>query len=230
MRSQKRPCIGVTGPDQGHWPSWFFIWVSLWLAGARMLRLRPNKPHYGTRIDGLIISGGTDVDPARYAKQRKPHYPYDEARDQLEISWLQQAESQRLPILGICRGAQLLNVVRGGSLYMDIKLVCETAQYPGNFLSKIIARKTVRIKQDSRLHHIFRAHLTRVNSLHRQSIDRLGDGLVVTAWEENSIVQAVELTDSAGLFLLGVQWHPEFMPQNKRQRRLFRQFVKQARQ
>lgn len=225
--TRQRPLIGVTGPDAGHGVSWFFIWLGLQLAGAHMVRFTPKTPKYECKIDGLICSGGTDIDPLRYGKERKPNYFYNMPREDMERQWLAYAADHKLPILGICRGAQLLNVVHGGSLFLDIRLVCETAKYPGGAISKIFYRKPAIVKQGSLLESIMQEQLIQVNSLHRQSLDSIGAGLTVTSWEENKIVQAIEgePTDS---FKLGVQWHPEFMPFSAQQRRVFKAFVKQA--
>ena len=229
MTSPRKPLIGVTGPDRDHWPSWFFIWLGLRRAGACVVRLRPNKPRYDLKLDGLVISGGTDVDPERYGKDRKINYVYDHARDELERTWFTVARQHKLPVLGICRGAQLMNVTLGGSLYMDIKLVCETARYPGNFLSQMFFRKSVIVKQGSQMQAMLGTQLARVNSLHRQSLEEIGSGLTVTAWEENTIVQAVE-GSAHETFMIGVQWHPEFMPFSNSQQNIFRQLVAHAKE
>lgn len=224
-----RPLIGVTGPDKGHWLSWHCIRASITLAGGRMVRLTPKRPRYHLPLDGLIISGGGDVDPTHYGKERKHHYTYDPARDELEMRWVHEAMTHRLPLLGICRGAQLINICLGGTLYLDIKLVCETAQYPDTILSKVFARKPVVIEENSLLGRIFQSEVAMVNSLHRQSLEVIGQGLTVTAREENGIVQAVEGTDPEH-FLLGVQWHPEFMLNTKKQRLIFRTMLSYIRQ
>lgn len=225
---KKQPLIGVTGPDKNHRVSWSTIAANLFLAQARMVRLTPESPQFGLALDGLIVSGGRDIDPELYGKPRKSGYPYDFGRDALEMRWAHQALSREMPLLGLCRGAQMINISLGGSLHLDIKLVCESARYPDTILSKIFARKPVVVKSGSLLHRILRREVIKVNSLHRQSLDRIGEGLVITAQEENKIIQAVESTDS-GRFLLGVQWHPEFMLDAGRQRRIFRMFVHYAR-
>lgn len=226
-KHHQRPLIGVTGPDHRLFLSWWFIRLSLALAGARMVRLTPSRPHDDAVLDGLIVSGGTDVDPLLYGKARKEKYRYLPARDAMETQWIRRAMEARMPLLGICRGVQLINVVRGGTLHLDIKLVCETARYPNSIWRKIFARKPVLIHEDSLLAKLFGVRETLVNSLHRQSLDVIGQGLTVTAWERNTIVQAVEGTDPQH-FLLGVQWHPEFMISSAKQRRVFARFVREA--
>jgi putative glutamine amidotransferase len=224
---KKAPLIGVTGADLNHHLSWWFIAANLRLAGARMLCISPKHPHYNTPLDGLIVSGGRDIDPVLYGKQPKTNYFYDRERDTLEMTWINHALENRIPLLGICRGAQMLNVCLGGTLYMDIKLVCETAKYPNTVWSKVFARKPVAIREGSALHTLVGREAARVNSLHRQSLENIGKGLTVTAWEENRIVQAVE-GEEYGNFLIGVQWHPEFMIHSRTQRRFFRRLVAEA--
>ncbi len=223
------PVIGVTGPDYNHRMSWNFLHAVLKLYGARMLRLRPHEPHQGMPVDGLILTGGRDIDPLRYEGERLPNHRYDFDRDAMEIEWLDRAFSRRIPILGICRGAQLINVYKGGSLYQDIRLVCETARHPHTIWSKVFFRKPVVIKPDTLLFSILGAEAAMVNSLHRQSINTLGEGLVISAQEENRIVQAIEGIDSLQ-WLLGVQWHPEFMIGSRLQRKIFQAFLRRARQ
>ena len=224
-----RPRILITGPNDGHRLSWWCITLSLWIAGARVLRATTNRPQEDASVQGILISGGTDVLPERYGAQRKQNYQYDEPRDAVETAWITRAFAEKIPLLGICRGVQLMNVCRGGTLYMDIKLVCETARHPGGMWSKIFIRKPILVKDGSKLARWFRVPALMVNSLHSQSLAKIGDGLQVTAWEENNIVQAVEGTDPTH-FLLGVQWHPEFMLLAGRQRRVFRKFVAAAKQ
>ncbi len=229
MAGGLKPLIGVTGALFNHAMSWRFIEMNLRLAGARMVRLHARHPQYFLPLDGLIVSGGRDIDPKLYGKEPKENYFYDHARDTLELEWLRHALKRKIPILGICRGAQLLNICLGGTLYMDIKLVCETAKYPNTVWSKVFARKPVVLKDDSVLHMLMGAHAARVNSLHRQSLERIGEGLEVTAWEANGIVQAVEGA-ARDHFILGVQWHPEFMINSRRQRSIFRKLKTEAAQ
>jgi putative glutamine amidotransferase len=148
---------------------------------------------------------------------------YDPDRDQLEKKVIRHAIYYQLPVLGICRGAQLLNVVLGGSLHQNI----------GHFYTEetsnvrsILPRKTIELNRSSQLHSILQTHACQVNALHNQSIDKLGDDLLVSAAEPSGVVQAIE--KSSHPFCLGVQWHPEYMPQSKTQQGLFRALVRRA--
>jgi putative glutamine amidotransferase len=150
---------------------------------------------------------------------------YDPERDQLEKSLIQHALYQQLPTLGICRGAQLMNVVLGGSLHQDIGhfYTEETSN-----IRSILPRKTIAITQGCHLQEIIGTQSCFVNALHNQSIDRLGEDILVSAVEPSGVIQAIEKHDQR--FFIGVQWHPEYMPQSNRQQGLFRGLARCARE
>ena len=149
------------------------------------------------RMDALVLTGGTDVDPARYgaAVPCATTPPLDPARDAVELALLDAALQRGRPVLAICRGLQLLNVSRGGTLHAHL------ANHPGG------VRHDVAIEPGSALAALYGA-TTSVNSLHHQSVDRIGRDLVITARAPDGVVEGVELP---GVALLGVQWHPEQM-------------------
>lgn len=251
-----RPLIGITGPDRGGLAAWLAAAWAVRRAGGRPLRLRPGRPREGVALDGLIVGGGADVsgllhpDPpdaasaaVRVARPWRRWLPLllapllyllrralstlrspspDPDRDRLEQRLLEACLAEGRPVLGICRGAQLLNVVRGGRLHRDLAdFYVETPQ-----LRTLLPQKTVDITADSRLAQILGRRRCRVNALHRQAIARLGEGLVVSAREANRVIQAVE--DPAQAFVIGVQWHPEYLPQRPEQRALFTALVAAA--
>jgi len=147
----------------------------------------------------------------------------DIARDELEGRMIEEADDRELPMLGICRGAQLINVRRGGRLHQDLKdFYVETPQ-----LTTVLPYKPIAIEAGSRLAAVLRRTECRVNSLHRQAISETGAGIAVVAREEAGVVQAIE--DSERAFLIGVQWHPEYLPQRPEQRRIFKRLVECAR-
>ncbi len=147
----------------------------------------------------------------------------DDDRDALESRLIKTADEKRLPMLGICRGAQLINVQRGGRLYQDLKdFYIETPQ-----LTTILPHKIIRVESDSRLAGVLGRNRCRVNALHRQAISEAGDDIQIVAREESGVVQAIE--DSNRPFLIGVQWHPEYLPQRPEQRRIFKRLVECAR-
>lgn len=223
----KRPRIGVTEPEGQFRLSWLCIALAVTLGGGVPVRLTASRPRYeDPTIGGLILAGGTDVNPARYRAMPKEHYLYDMARDEMEFAWLKQAKERHLPVLGICRGAQLINIARGGDLHIDIRKIYEKANYPNGTLARIFYRKRVFVKPGTLLRRLIGEEHSRVNSMHTQSINRLGDGLKIGAEEANSIVQAVE--DPSLPMFMGVQFHPEYMIYAARYRRLFRQVVELA--
>ncbi len=211
----KRPLIGVTGPDTRLPLAWWFIRWGLFRAGARAVRLTPTRPTPPQVLDGVIISGGDDIDPGLYLPDAPDTAPMDAARDAFEIDTLKRLLDRDIPILGICRGAQLINVVLGGTLHSDLRRIrVKTSNRRTPF-----ARKTLRLEPDSRLAGILGCERTRINSLHHQAIAELGDGLRVVGRDLDGIVQAVEHSDRR--FLMGVQWHPEYLPLRRQQRALF---------
>lgn len=147
----------------------------------------------------------------------------DADRDALELELLERAVAQRLPVLGICRGAQLINVYFGGTLHRDLSEFYQ--ETPAEWT--ILPRKRIRIEPESRLAGLLGSQACFVNALHRQAVDRLGAGLRVAARESTDVVQAIEHTEQA--FLIGVQWHPEYLLHLPEQQRLFAALIAAAR-
>ncbi|MDG5767616.1 gamma-glutamyl-gamma-aminobutyrate hydrolase family protein [Balneolales bacterium ANBcel1] len=146
----------------------------------------------------------------------------DKQRDDLEWKLIDMAVQKQIPILGICRGAQLLNVYHKGTLYQD--LANYYRERPN--VSTIYPRKPVTLDPESRLHAIIGKDVTRVNSLHNQAVKQPGEGIHVVARELDGVAQAVEHRTYP--FMIGVQWHPEYLPQVPSQRRLFDELVQSA--
>jgi putative glutamine amidotransferase len=161
-----------------------------------------------SRLDGLIISGGPDVEPGRYGQQAGPQTTIVRPeRDEAEIALFRAALAAGVPVLGICRGMQLMNVALGGTLIQHLPDVVRNDSHsptPGT-----MAEHKVTVGPSgsrSRLAGIIGEGTHVVPTHHHQGIDRLGDGLVATAWAEDGTVEAAEL---GGVFAIGVQWHPE---------------------
>jgi len=171
-----------------------------------------NARDYVASLDGLLLQGGSDVSPESYGKSPlDPAWNGDRIRDRYEIELLREFVSQGKPVLGVCRGAQLINVAFGGTLYQDIP-----TQIPGAIAHRDFAvyddlSHAVRLEPGSLLAQLYpgagEAH--EVTSIHHQAIDALGDGLVVEARSvPDGVIEAVRWTGAS--YVVGVQWHPEF--------------------
>jgi len=181
---------------------------------------RATLSQYLDRLDGLVFTGGLDVPPDSYGQPKHPRteecHPSRWANDRL----LAQLVLERpMPVLAICMGVHLLNVVYGGTLIQHLETEVQHApKDPGNdSLHSIV------LEEDSRLFQILGATEVEVNSAHHQAVGKLAPGLRVVARAADGIVEAVEMTDRA--FFLGVQWHPERIFERPEQRRLFEAFV-----
>ncbi|HEX2093838.1 MAG TPA: gamma-glutamyl-gamma-aminobutyrate hydrolase family protein [Longimicrobiaceae bacterium] len=184
---------------------------------------------------GLVLTGGEDVDPARYGQEPHPELgTVNRPRDEIEFAALGEALRRRMPVLAICRGCQLLNVAMGGTLYQDLP-----SQRPGRIHHEQTAPwnhrwHQARVEPGSRLHGIFGTGELSINSFHHQAVDRLAPGLEATVWSEDGIVEGVEARDYPWVY--GVQWHPErgeaHAPGDERDpdRRLFWALVQAARE
>lgn len=219
-----RPLIGVTTSRRGGWRSYLMHRLALMRAGARSVRLTPGDSLPKEPLQGLVIGGGDDIGAEIYGGQVLPDVRIDPDRDKLELGLLRAALPMGLPVLGICRGSQMINVALGGTLHTDIYEVYVQAPK----MRTVLPRKSVTIMPDTALDRILRCNPCQVNALHHQSVDKLGEGLRIAAQDESGIVQAVE--SETAPFLLGVQWHPELLVWKKSQQRLFAALAEASRQ
>lgn len=218
--------IGVTTGRSANATAYTAVTFGVWLAGGRPVRISPiHNIDLVREISGLVVTGGVDVNPRLYGEKNVASGIPEPERDALEVECLEMAFAADVPVLGICRGAQLLNVVRGGSLYQDVPSVFDGFLPTKSTLGKIFVRRQAEVEQDSKLADVLGRHgALWVNSLHHQAVNRLGYGLRVVAQDELGIVQGIE-SRARDTFMMGVQWHPEFMLYSKAQRRIFKALV-----
>lgn len=253
-----RPLVGVTGPDRGGFTAWIFTRRALRRAGAAALRITPSRPRRSdwARLEALVLGGGADVgidaepndvDEAprprglhalvrraagyllaplvfalRWLFRRRDLMAVDSARDALELDILAHAESFDLPVLGICRGAQIMNVRAGGTMHRDLSPFYVETSTPWT----VLPRKEIQIEAGA-LSSALGTSRCYVNSLHYHAIDEPGAELRVVARDHARVAQAIE--SGRRRFWIGVQWHPEYLPQRPEQRALFCRLVAAAR-
>ena len=202
-------------------------------ARARVLEVSESPRAVLKEIQGILLTGGGDVDPAFYGQDR--HETVDDAepgRDEFEIDLARRAMAEDVPLLAICRGAQVLNVAAGGSLVQDIPSAIETDLSHSVSEPKNADCHDISVVRGSRLSSALGAAVAascscRVNSRHHQSVGRLGDGLVASATANDGVIEAIEAP--ASTFCVGVQWHPENFWQTGEFTPLFDAFVQAAR-
>ncbi|ADU00021.1 gamma-glutamyl-gamma-aminobutyrate hydrolase family protein [Mycolicibacterium gilvum] len=227
MSVSSRPVIGLTTYLQqaqtGVWdvrasflPAIYFEGVGMAGGIASLLPPQPVDDTIAERvldgIDGLIITGGRDVDPSTYGAQRHPRTDEPDtdsrARDAFEFALVRAALRRAMPVLGICRGAQVLNVALGGTLHQHLPdVVGHTRHQQGN---AVFTTSSIATVPGSRVAALVGPD-TEAQCYHHQAIDRLGDGLVVSASDTDGVIEAVEVDLSAHPehWVIAVQWHPE---------------------
>jgi len=223
MNRRRRPCIAVTVSARSGWRIFPLVAFNVWLAGGRAQRWQAGRPaDLESGVDGLIVGGGDDISPDLYGGQIVASARLDPDRDALERRLVCGALARDIPILGICRGAQMINVALGGNLDQDA-YATYTASHR---VWTILPKKDIEVAPGTRLAGISGTEPMRVNSLHSQAVERLGNGLRVAARDTGGMIQAVERVEDP--FALGVQWHPEHLLYARRQRALFRALVRAA--
>jgi putative glutamine amidotransferase len=180
-------------------------------------------------LSGLLLTGGGDVDPARYGEPPHPTvYEVAPARDILETSAIHIALERRLPVLAVCRGIQVLNVALGGSLFQDVGTEPGTQLQHSQTEPRDQPTHKVTIEPRSRLAQILGTDEIEVNSMHHQAVKALGRNLTAVAWAPDQIIEGVEDSDPSR-FVLGVEWHPEeLVGHSEPARRLFAALVSAA--
>ncbi|MDH5559807.1 MAG: gamma-glutamyl-gamma-aminobutyrate hydrolase family protein [Deltaproteobacteria bacterium] len=225
-----RPLIGITSygrNDQHSFPLPAAYIDSIRSAGGIPLIIAPGEKHFRAIVsilDGLIFSGGGDLDPRLYQGQaHESLYMVDDERDQSELGLIELFIKTHKPLFCICRGMQLLNLMRGGNLYEHL---------PDHFGDRVSHRlpprepvcHDVRIDPSSKLAEVLATTKTAPASWHHQGVRDLGADLTAVAWAEDQVIEAIESENHP--WLIGVQWHPELTFENDPvQRNLFRRFV-----
>jgi putative glutamine amidotransferase len=210
-----------------------YVWAVEQAGGVPIILPVTTEPEVIARylgvLDGLLLSGGVDIDPSCYGQEPHPQLgEVDTDRDATELPLLRQALAEDVPIFAICRGIQSLNVAMGGTLYQDLP-----AQFPSDiqhYQSKIGKPRhefmhEISLAPDTRLRSVIEAECMPVNSFHHQALLDVAEGLIVTAHAPDGVIEAVE--SPTHRYLVGVQFHPEdTAPCDENSRRLFSAFVR----
>jgi putative glutamine amidotransferase len=180
------------------------------------------------RLDGLLLPGGVDIEPSNFGEARHALLRRtDPPRDVVELQLARWALEDGMPVLGLCRGLQILNIAAGGTLFQDVQAQRYGSQkhdFEPPEHTRDFTAHDVELVSGSRLHALVGGPSVPVNSMHHQGIQRLGAGLAATAHAPDGLIEAIE-GDGQG-FALGVQWHPESLePADDLSRALFREFV-----
>jgi putative glutamine amidotransferase len=177
------------------------------------------------RLSGVLLSGGPDLDPAAYGRSAHPELgPTEPQLDLFEVQLAREADARGLPILGICRGAQALNIARGGTLHQHLPEITDGSvahrqHEPGHAVTH-----RVRVAPRSDLAAVLGSRRTGVNSFHHQAVDQLGSDLQAVAWADDGVIEGIE--GCGGSLLLGVQWHAETLVEDPAQLALFERLVR----
>ncbi|TRD21680.1 gamma-glutamyl-gamma-aminobutyrate hydrolase family protein [Palleronia caenipelagi] len=217
-----RPLIGVTTSTRSGWRIFPLVALNVHLAGGRAVRWVTGRPCNVETVDGIIIGGGDDISPDLYGGNLTASARLDPARDEMELTIARRALERNMPVLGICRGSQMLNIALGGKLDQDAFATHRDSRK----YKTILPRRSVQIAEGSRLADHTGLDEMKVNALHTQAVSDLGQDLRVAAKDGGGMVQAIERT--AEPFWLGVQWHPEHLFYARRQRAIFKALVSAA--
>ena len=211
----KRPVIGVTvdRSDKEQYQSPFTYAEAVIKAGGLPMLL-PYKadlalvPAYVAELDGMLFTGGPDLDPAVYGETYHPGTsPIDPDRQKFETALLAEVERRRMPALGVCLGSQLMNIHRGGSLHQFLPDLARDGALEHRYINENLLRHDVTVDTQTRLGRLIGGPVVSVNTYHKQAVNRLGRGLKVIATAPDGVIEGFE--DATLPLYAAVQWHPE---------------------
>ena len=248
LRAKNKPKIAITGPNKSGFTAWLFTSFNIRFANGNPYRVTPNQFDGVMDYDGVIIGGGSDIHPENYKKEqvnkvsrslglkikewllypmeffnRKGSSAYDKERDEMEIKFIHYALNNNSPILGICRGHQLLNAELGGTMFES---TLPLLKHDKRIRTPFPRKKVLYTTDDSLIAKIAGEDPLKVNAIHSQAIAQPAESLEVTAKEEAGINQVIESKNSEKV--LGVQWHPEYLFYMKAHRNIFNWLVTEA--
>ena len=231
-----KPIIGITSItafDEAYHSQRVTYSQAIWNAGgeAILLPTNPDKSNCAqivSMLDGLLVPGGPDIDPSLYNEDILPECDvFCRYEDEYDMELIKEAVKQNKPILAICRGMQIVNVLYGGTLYQDIPSQYKTEIQHQRIVKGLEIYHTATLDKDSRLAQILGAwEDIRVNSSHHQSVKDLANGFKIVGKAPDGIVEAMENEDGS---ILCVQWHPERMQDEEVYRKLFADFIERCR-
>lgn len=249
MTVSKQINIAVTGPNKSGTTAWLFTALNVYMAGGRPIRVTPDTFDGAIDFDGIIIGGGSDIHPENFEEEKAPKierprtvkikelilYPmelisrlssgssYDKQRDEMEKQFIDYALENDKPILGICRGHQLINASLGGTMFRStMPLLPDNVRIRSPFPRK----KVVYTKDDSLISKIAGDDPLKVNAIHSQAVAEPAESLEVTAKEKAGINQVIESKKNEKV--LGVQWHPEYLFYMRAHRSIFKWLIEKA--
>jgi putative glutamine amidotransferase len=230
-----RPVIGITidqHDDPDKYESPFDYAKGVELAGGLPILLPYQTdltliPSYVDLCDGILFTGGNDLDPAVFGQARHPKaVPIDPARQKFEMALLAEVEKRRVPALGICLGSQVMNVYRGGSLHQFLPDVAREESLEHRKIGENLSRHPVAVDPKSQLGAAIGKPQISVNTYHKQSVDKLGRGLKVIATAPDGVIEGFE--DPTLPLFVAVQWHPERLLGEAEHRAPFELLIKAA--
>ena len=232
----KKPIIGITAItafDKAYHSQRITYSQAVWNAGGEPILLpgntdKSNCAQIVSMLDGLLVPGGPDVDPELYREPKNDECgTFCRYEDEYDMEMIKEAVKQNKPILAICRGMQVMNVLYGGTLYQDIPSQCETNIQHQRILKDVEIYHTVTLDKDSKLAQILGAwEDIKVNSSHHQSVKNLAEGFKIVGKAKDGIVEAMENVEGS---IICVQWHPERMQEEEIYQNLFTDFIVKCR-